>query len=237
MAHLEGLSVWELLPFESYFSDPAPLSVPDADLDTDRSKITTLRLFRAPLMGDYLLHPCCPFDLSQLINLELYKITATIGKALEAGRLTIKLLACSAYHLHIDADDNTLCLIAEALSSIAGNNIIATVEIGILPLADYAENWNREAWPIQEIDEVLSSAEAMPALSRVELNFEQSRLLGSEGLARLPEPAGGIFDQGQSYSFHLFQVGSMRGARRSLRLPSRQCSFQPDVEPLISMYI
>ncbi|KAJ7023363.1 hypothetical protein C8F04DRAFT_182614 [Mycena alexandri] len=59
-----------------------------------RPRIKVLQLDSSSL-GEYFIHPHCPFDLTQLVDFTLsHEMSRAMAKSLELGRLTLKRLAC-----------------------------------------------------------------------------------------------------------------------------------------------
>ncbi|KAJ7133671.1 hypothetical protein C8R43DRAFT_642640 [Mycena crocata] len=195
--HLDSLTVWCVDRLDGS-RERAVLGPADPDASIPRTKLRTLGLFFSPLMGDYLTLPFCPFDLSQLVNLEIHQFTETIGKALKAGRLSIERLKCFAEdfpegldlrsfprltHLQVHVDDDQLDVLTNALSRIAGDNRVVTVDVDIfISGLNSLRDWDREVAPasVQRLDDILSSLDTMPALRKVNLNFDNLEFMEYE---------------------------------------------------------
>ncbi|KAF8209512.1 hypothetical protein K438DRAFT_1960510 [Mycena galopus ATCC 62051] len=146
-----------------------------------RAFIKTLRVTWSPEIGEYLLNPECPFDLSQVEDVQISgSMTPAMYEILEGARFKIKLLECSAQDLtsglRLEHFPSLACLaisgggddlpgITNASLSNANGNCIAKVVIDIQ--GDNAEDWDNDG--MTRMDSVLSSSIVMPALQKVEI--------------------------------------------------------------------
>ncbi|KAJ7133678.1 hypothetical protein C8R43DRAFT_1022736 [Mycena crocata] len=212
ISHIQNLTVWSLkeVLFVPAVDTPIHRQAPNT-AQVQRARIRKLRLFFSPLMGEYLMNPACPFDLSQLSDVEIIDFAPTIGEALEAGRLSIKRLVSfvadlssgldlcrfpNITRLELDMKESVIQEVTLALSKIAGNNQVESV---VLMISAYSvQNWIQEMNALRRLDELLSSANNMPALRKVEVNLDDPGFLrceddpeehcAKEGLFRLTFP-------------------------------------------------
>ncbi|KAJ7654370.1 hypothetical protein B0H17DRAFT_1338268 [Mycena rosella] len=151
---------------------------------THRARIKSLNIMFSPEIGDYLIHPACPFDLSRLEDVQISSSMApAIEQALEIGRFTIRRLECSAddlawglglnrfphlAHLTIIAYGSELPDVINGLAAASGNCIESLILV--VPV-DAFENWAKKD-DIARLDTILSSS-AMPALQKAEIRFNK----------------------------------------------------------------
>ncbi|KAJ7133677.1 hypothetical protein C8R43DRAFT_1022734 [Mycena crocata] len=94
------------------------------------AKLKTMRVLWSSLMADYLVHPQCPFDLSQLEELEICEYSEAMGRALRTCRFSVRSLKCSAgkrvfivcasFHSHVCLKANS----ASFLSKISRRRLV-----------------------------------------------------------------------------------------------------------------
>ncbi|KAJ7694554.1 hypothetical protein B0H17DRAFT_1178558 [Mycena rosella] len=151
---------------------------------THRAQIKSLNIMFSPEIGDYLIHPACPFDLSRLEDVQISSsMTPAVEQVLEIGRFTIKRLECSAddlawglglnrfpylAHLTIIAYGSELPDVINGLAAASSNCIESLI---LLVPVDMFENW-AEKDDIARLDTILSSS-AMPALQKAEIRFNK----------------------------------------------------------------
>ncbi|KAJ7654369.1 hypothetical protein B0H17DRAFT_1214352 [Mycena rosella] len=154
-SHITNLKVTSLGLGESHVpEDPV---APELGITTppNRAAIKSLRIESSPEIGQYLVHPGCLFNLSQLEDTQVSRsLTLAITQVLERARLTIKRLEYDLksglrlegfpflVHLTMTGDGVRLPTIAPSTISKAGGNCIETVVIEIQ--GDNTEDWKAE---------------------------------------------------------------------------------------------
>ncbi|KAJ7496538.1 hypothetical protein FB451DRAFT_1549643 [Mycena latifolia] len=148
---------------------------------TNEATIKILGIWFSPEMEEFFAHPECPFDFSQLADVEIvHSMTPAIGKALEHGRFTIQRLKCwtkdlarglrlqrfpSLTRFEIVAHAVDFPDITDAISNVSGK----CIETIIVRIIHHGGRFIEQS-ETGPFDTILSSP-LMPALQKVEISF------------------------------------------------------------------
>ncbi|KAJ6543100.1 hypothetical protein B0H19DRAFT_1239228 [Mycena capillaripes] len=182
-SHIEILKITSLGLRDSHAQEDCEPPALAASPPTTRASIKIPRVASSPEIGEYLINPGCPFDFSQIEDVQIPgSMTPAIHKILEDARFKIKRLECSTTdltaglklerfpsltHLTISGGGHDLpSIMNTALSNTSGNGIEKVV---IDIQGNTFEEWEYDE--LVRMDSVLSSSIVMPALQKVDIRM------------------------------------------------------------------